>query len=119
MKRDSYPCPSCGFLVFEEPPGSYDICRVCGWEDDHVQLAHPAMRGGANRESLVESQISILKELPVEIRKRDGVLRDPQWRPLREEEVKFRPDAPKDGTSYFHAACSEEPAYYWLHDEKK
>lgn len=22
--------------------GTYEICGVCGWEDDHVQLANPA-----------------------------------------------------------------------------
>jgi hypothetical protein len=119
MKRDSYPCPSCGFLVFSEPPGSYAICQFCGWEDDHVQLAHPAMRGGANGESLAESQIAILRDLPLEVREHKGVLRDPQWRPLRSEELEVAPDAPRDGISYFHAACSEEPIYYWLRDENK
>jgi len=119
MKRDSYSCPSCGFLVFDEPPGSYNICRFCGWEDDHVQLTHPTMRGGANGESLAESQIAILKELPLEVREHEGILRDPHWRPLRDEELKVRPDAPRDGTAYFHAACKEEPTYYWLRDKNK
>ena len=117
MKRDLYPCPSCGFLVFSEPPGSYAICQFCGWEDDHVQLAHPAMRGGANGISLAESQIDSLKDLPIEVREHKGVLRDPQWRPLRSEELGVAHDAPRDGLSYFHAACGEEPTYYWLRDE--
>lgn len=25
------------------PPGSYEICEICSWEDDHVQLRFPAM----------------------------------------------------------------------------
>jgi len=32
----TYPCPCCGYLVFTEPPGSYDICSICFWEDDPV-----------------------------------------------------------------------------------
>ena len=31
-EQPSHPCPSCGFVVFEEPPGSYAICPVCDWE---------------------------------------------------------------------------------------
>jgi hypothetical protein len=53
---DSYPCPCCGSLVFEEPPGSYEICDVCGWEDDISQLRWPLAGGGANDESLYEAQ---------------------------------------------------------------
>lgn len=55
-KIDRYPCPCCGHLVFEEPPGSYDICPICFWEDDVVQLRWPQVGGGANRLSLVEAQ---------------------------------------------------------------
>jgi rubrerythrin len=33
-----YPCPGCGYLVFDEPPGSYEICPICFWEDDLAQL---------------------------------------------------------------------------------
>lgn len=36
-----YPCPCCGHLVHEAPPGSFQICPVCGWEDDLVQLRWP------------------------------------------------------------------------------
>ncbi|MBV9571711.1 MAG: hypothetical protein JO056_10770 [Alphaproteobacteria bacterium] len=33
--------------------GAYEICKVCGWEDDPAQSAdHPDLAGGANRESL-------------------------------------------------------------------
>ncbi len=40
-----YPCPICGNSSFVEPPGSFSICRVCGWEDDYVQLTYPDLLG--------------------------------------------------------------------------
>src|SRR5947209_1940161 len=51
-----YPCPCCGHLTFVEPPGSYDICRLCFWEDDIAMLRWPTTGGGANRAPLVEAQ---------------------------------------------------------------
>ncbi|MGW5879304.1 CPCC family cysteine-rich protein [Nocardiopsis terrae] len=50
------PCPCCGHLVLEEMPGSHEICPVCFWEDDGVQLRWPASACGANRICLVEAQ---------------------------------------------------------------
>ncbi|MBP2478604.1 hypothetical protein JOF53_007476 [Crossiella equi] len=50
-----YPCPCCGHLVHEAPPGSFQICPVCGWEDDLVQLRWPGV-SGANRYSLIKAQ---------------------------------------------------------------
>jgi hypothetical protein len=55
-KTGRYPCPCCGHLVFKEPPGSYNICPICFWEDDPVQLRWPTFGGGANRPSLIEAQ---------------------------------------------------------------
>ena len=49
-------CPCCGHLVFDESPGSYDICPVCFWEDDIVQLRWPDWAGGANKPSLLDGQ---------------------------------------------------------------
>ena len=110
---ENFPCAACGFLTFDEPPGSYNICRICGWEDDHVQLAHPLMQGGANRESLREAQIKILNKYPLAVREINEVKRDPQWRPPTNEEAAVRADAPANGLSYFEATAAEEPGYYW------
>ena len=49
------PCPCCGAKVISEPDG-YEICDVCGWEDDPVQSADPNYAGGANKESLNEAR---------------------------------------------------------------
>jgi hypothetical protein len=43
-------------LIFLEPPGSYDICEICFWEDDIVMLRWPTSGGGANHVPLVEAQ---------------------------------------------------------------
>jgi hypothetical protein len=40
----------------EEPPGTYEICSVCGWEDDPVQANEPDYKGGANSVSLNEAR---------------------------------------------------------------
>jgi hypothetical protein len=48
-----YACPCCAFLTLHQPPpGSYEICPVCYWEDDALQFAEPDYEGGANQESL-------------------------------------------------------------------
>ena len=50
-----YPCPCCGQLTLDEV-SSYEICNVCGWEDDPVQSTDPDYAGGANKESLNEAK---------------------------------------------------------------
>ena len=46
-------CPVCGQYEFEEY-GSFDICPICNWEDDSLQLEMPNYSGGATRLSLNE-----------------------------------------------------------------
>jgi rubrerythrin len=50
-----YQCPCCGLRTLNRPPpGTYEVCPVCWWEDDPEQFADPDLRGGANVESLHE-----------------------------------------------------------------
>lgn len=52
-----FSCSCCGYLTIGEPDhASYEICPVCGWEDDPVQHDDPNFSGGANKESLREAQ---------------------------------------------------------------
>ncbi len=54
---DSYPCPCCRFLTLsEKPPGTFEICPVCRWEDDYAQYNNPSLVGGANKVSLNQAQ---------------------------------------------------------------
>jgi Cysteine-rich CPCC len=114
MNQHEFPCPACGFLVFDEPSGSYTICPVCGWEDDHVQVEHPDMRGGANGECLFEWQQKVLEQIPVATTEHRNFSRDKKWRPLKPEELLKQKPGPKTGLDYFHAVVSESPNYYWL-----
>jgi hypothetical protein len=59
-----FACPCCGFItLLEEPPGTYEICGICGWEDDYVQFRDPDFRGGANHESLREARSAFADRL--------------------------------------------------------
>ena len=52
-------CPCCGYLTLSEPPpGTYEICPVCNWEDDIVQYDNIDFEGGANEESLRQARIN-------------------------------------------------------------
>lgn len=42
-----YTCRVSGYLTFDEPPGFYDVCEVCGWEDDALQLEGAASPAAA------------------------------------------------------------------------
>ena len=51
--KGHYACPCCGFITLTaKPPGTFELCPVCYWEDDGVQFEDPEYVGGANRESL-------------------------------------------------------------------
>lgn len=49
-----FKCPVCGQYEFKSGPGSYEICPICGWEDDKAQYKDPNLKGGANKLSLKE-----------------------------------------------------------------
>jgi hypothetical protein len=42
----------------EIPPGTFEICPVCRWEDDNVQAANEDLEGGANTVSLRQARIN-------------------------------------------------------------
>ena len=47
-------CPVCKKHYFS-CINSYEICPICGWEDDKVQRLNPDYAGGANKLSLNET----------------------------------------------------------------
>ena len=59
MNPMKYRCPCCGYYTFENrPDGSFDICPVCFWEDDGVQLDNEQYEGGANTVSLAQARVN-------------------------------------------------------------
>ena len=49
--NDLQPCPCCDSRALTTL-GSYEICEVCGWEDDPVQSGDHNYAGGANKLNL-------------------------------------------------------------------
>jgi hypothetical protein len=107
------PCPACGFFTLvEQQYGSYDICAVCGSEDDCIQLANPTSGGGANRESLAEAQRVAIQKIPPDTTEYKSFRRSQQWRPLSQAEIE---DANlKRSKEHWHTHGIVEPAdAYW------
>lgn len=108
-----YTCPACGFKVFDDEPGSYSVCIICNWQDDHVQLVYPGMSYGSNEQSLYEYQSNVIYTLPLEITEYKGYKRDENWRPLNINECIIPADVLKDGTDSFHCLKDTVIEYYW------
>ncbi len=54
---EKYKCVCCGNRTLgSEPPGTFEICPVCYWEDDNVQFEDPDYPDGANNISLNEAR---------------------------------------------------------------
>ncbi|MEH6449970.1 MAG: CPCC family cysteine-rich protein [Oleispira sp.] len=75
-----FACPCCGYKTLDEPAtGTYDICELCGWEDDPVQSGDPDYEGGANGICLREAQYEFLEE-SVDV---EEYVQDEDWKLLR------------------------------------
>ncbi|TAN42452.1 MAG: hypothetical protein EPN25_03170 [Nitrospirae bacterium] len=123
--RGFYPCPACGYLVFSESPGSYEVCPICYWEDDIVQLGYPDMAGGANKVSLIEAQNNFIAFGFSEEEFRKNVRgatakdkRDHSWRPIDTDKDNYLHwDSAEDHDRW--QAYKDEPSlhlYYWRDD---
>jgi len=108
------PCPACGFLTTgEQWFGSHNICEICGWVDDHVQLANPASRGGANHKSLIEVQQSVLRQISPSAANLKGFARDGKWRPLRPSEVECA-SLDNEREIWLHKGVEKYENSYWI-----
>lgn len=45
-------CPVCGGATLD----AFEVCPVCDWQNDRVQMEHPDMEGGANNMSLNQAK---------------------------------------------------------------
>ncbi len=77
----NFACPCCANLTLRKlPPGTYEICPVCYWEDDPIQYNDPTFEGGANKICLNEAKKNYTKFSAVEKRYLNNVRK-----PLPEE----------------------------------
>jgi hypothetical protein len=90
-------------LTLDDGPGSYEICPVCFWEDDLVQLRWPDYTGGANKPSLIEAQVNFANTGVVEPRLvhlvRGPLPNEPLdagWRPIDRAVDAFEPNEVSD-----------------------
>lgn len=68
----SYACPCCGSLTLgEQPPGTFEICPMCDWEDDYAQFIDLDLRGGANTMSLNQARKEFMERQDREAKSHD------------------------------------------------
>jgi hypothetical protein len=116
-----YTCPCCGYRTLPEPAGSYEICPVCFWEDDGLQLAFPNLDGGANRVSLIEGQKNFLMHGVCEPAMKQHVRepakneqRDASWEPYDPERHHALDWDSKSDHNLWEKVKNESPnLYYW------
>jgi hypothetical protein len=110
MPDDLHPCAACGFRVHRTGPGSGAVCRVCGWIDDFEQLVHPDLTYGAN----AGSSLRLAQARAALVRERAGLERDPDWRPLRPDEVPVAdPGGPASPVCYVATPDPADFVPYW------
>lgn len=115
-----YPCPCCGYLVFQRQPGGSETCPICLWEDDLAQLRFARMPGSANHVSLEQGQHNYVAfgtaerrhigsgRTPLEIEPRE-----PGWRPL--DPARDLIEEPQPGIDYgdSYPLADTTVLYYW------
>jgi hypothetical protein len=121
----NYPCPCCGYLTFSGTPGSFEICEICGWEDDGDSLLFPGSNiGGPNPCSLLDAQKNFQTYGVFKPGWRFGRQanaddkRDPGWFPLTREFVDSFPSREiiedvSEQTNKFTFAEDLVRLYYW------
>lgn len=117
MNKYKYPCPCCGYIVFEKP-GDDAICTICSWNNNYEYI-NPTVGGGEpNRYSLYQCQRNYInfgasiEEFANKVRKptKDDI-KDPEWEIYNEkkhgEKVKKNKalhweNWPKDGSELYY-----------------
>ena len=91
-----YTCPCCGYKVYSKPPEDDQICGICYWQNDIVDLVYALKPNGPNHVSLLEAQKNFQKIGACEKRFIQYVklpskeeIKDPEWRPIDLAKDKF------------------------------
>lgn len=78
-----YKCPCCDhYTLDDKPDNTFQICPVCYWEDDGVQLNDPSYEGGANVMSLNQARVNFKEFGVIDLQFKEKV------RPPLEDELK-------------------------------
>ncbi len=126
MKKDEtmFTCPCCGYDVFSEPPGHYEICPICNWEDDISQLKFVETLG-ANEVSLLQAQdnfknfgASERHFISHEKRGDNTYAKNPSWR-MFDVEIDKIVDPQKDKDCGGDYPTDSTKLYYWTNSSKK
>jgi len=64
MEKTNKKCMCCGNNTLT-PNSVYEICPICGWEDDDIQNDDPDFEGGANEMSLNQAKIAYKNGKPI------------------------------------------------------
>lgn len=68
-KHKKHQCPCCEYFTLNNKANNtFQICPVCYWEDDGVQMLDPTYIGGANAVSLMQAKENFKKIGAVEQR---------------------------------------------------
>lgn len=61
-KYKNYKCPCCGYYTLGvKADNTFQICPVCYWQDDGIQLNNPLYEGGANSVNLITARENFKK----------------------------------------------------------
>lgn len=107
-----HPCPACGYYMFSTLNDQSEICEICFWQTDLVDLQSMYQPMGPNHVSLEDAQKNFSAIGAIEQRFVDKVrqpnekdVRDPKWRLL---------DRTKDKPHQINANSEHlEDLYYW------
>jgi len=106
------PCPVCGYYMFSAPDSESEICAICNWHNDILDLEKMYEPVGPNHVSLEQAQKNFFEFGAVEVRFKNLVrhplnndIRDSKWRPL--DRAKDKP-----GKIYFDKRNLDK-IYYW------
>lgn len=110
-----HPCPACGYYMFSMMNDQGEICLICGWQNDLVDLEEMYRPMGPNHVSLEDAQKSFEKIGVIESRfvgkygaSTKKFIRDPKWRPLDRSKDKPRKIDNSQGIN-----LAEQYYWYW------
>ncbi len=117
----NYPCPCCGYIVFEFGPGSEDVCPICCWQDVTGDVIYPTERSAASDgPSLMQCQKDYIEigvcnpRLEAGRRPSSDDVRDPDWFPITPDMVDCLPKRSTLGPESWPDEYLRR--YYWKKD---